>query len=67
MSEAFIFNSMNAHQVLVILVVDTRVLGCIADSLQEGRFTSISPTDYKNTKAGISISEIKLDHGRYQL
>ena len=59
MSEAeFIFSSMNTHQVLIILVVDTRVLGCVADSLQERRFASISPTDYKDTKASIFRSEV---------
>jgi hypothetical protein len=49
---------MNAYQVLIILVVDTRVLGCVADSLQERRFTSISPTDYKDTKVLIFRSEV---------
>ena len=59
MSEAeFISSSMNTHQVLIILVVDTRVLGCVADSLQERRFASISPTDYKDTKASIFRSEV---------
>jgi hypothetical protein len=42
---------MNTHQVLLILVVDVRALGCFADSLQERRFARISPTDYKDTKA----------------
>jgi hypothetical protein len=59
MSEAEIMlNSINTHQVLAILVVDTRVLGCVADSLQERRFPSIGPTDYKDTKASIFRSEI---------
>jgi hypothetical protein len=60
MSEAeFIIKSMNTHQVLLIfLVVDTRVLGCVADSFQEHRFSSISPTDYKDTKASIFRSEV---------
>ena len=49
---------MNTHQILIILVVDTRVLGCVADSLQERRFASISPTDYKDTKASIFCSEV---------
>ena len=49
---------MNTHQVLIVLVVDTRVLGCVADSLQERRFASISPTDYKDTKASIFRSEV---------
>ena len=49
---------MKTHHVLVILVVDTRVLGYVADSLQERRFASISPTDYKDTKAFIFRSEI---------
>ena len=57
-------NSMNTHQVLVIVIVDTRVLGCVADSLQERRFPSIGPTDYKDTKASIFRSEII---GRIQL
>ena len=58
---------MKTHQVLIILVVDTRVLGCVADSLQERRFASISPTDYKDTKASIICSKlivIKAAHGR---
>ena len=49
---------MNTHQVLIILVVDTRVLGCVTDSLQERRFASIGPTDYKDTKASIFRSEV---------
>ena len=67
MSEAeFIFRSMKTHQVLII-VVDTRILSCVADSLQERRFASISPTDHKNTKASIFRSKligIKVAHGR---
>ena len=58
---------MNAHQVLIIFVVDTRILCCIADSFQERRFASISPTDYKDTKASIFRSEVigtKVAHGR---
>jgi hypothetical protein len=59
MSEAeFIFRSINTHHVLIILVVDTRVLGCVADSLQERSFASISTTDYKDTKASIFFSEL---------
>ena len=59
MSEAEIMlNSMKTHQVLAIVIVDTRVLGCVADSLQERRFPSIGPTDYKDTKASIFLSEI---------
>ena len=59
MSEAEIMlNSMNTHQVLAIVIVHTRVLGCVADSLQERRFPSIGPTDYKDTKASIFRSEI---------
>ena len=49
---------MNIHQVLLILIVDTRVLSCVADSLQERRFSSISPSDYKNAKAGIFRSKV---------
>ena len=48
---------MNTHQVLFILVVNTRVLGCVADSLQERRFASISSTDYKDAKASVCRSE----------
>ena len=51
-------NSMNTHQALTVLVVDTRVLGCVADSLQERRFPSIGPTEYKDTKARIFCSGI---------
>ena len=68
MSEAeFIFRSMNTHQVLIIVVEDTRILRCVADSLQERRFASISPTDYKYTKASIFRSEfigIRVVHDR---
>ena len=49
---------MNTHQVLIILVVDTRVLGCVADPLQKRRFASISPTNHKNTKARILLSDV---------
>ena len=58
---------MNTHQVLIIVVVDTRVLGCVADSLQERRFASISPTDYKDTKTSIfrsKVVEFTVAHGR---
>ena len=59
MSEAdFIFRSIKTYQVLLILVVDTRILGCVADSLQEGHFASISPTDYKDTEASIFLSKV---------
>ena len=62
MSEAdFIFRSMKTHQVLLILVVDTRFLGCVADLLQEGRFASISLTDYKDTEA--KVIGITVTHG----
>ena len=54
----FILSSMNTDQVLLLLVIDTRVLGCVADSLQERRFASISSTDYEDTKASIFRSEI---------
>ena len=46
------------HQVLIILVVATRVLFRVADSLQERSFASISTTDYKDTKASILCSEV---------
>ena len=55
---------MNTHQVLAIVIVDTRVLGSVADSLQERRFPSIGPTDDKDTKASIFRSELI---GRIQL
>ena len=48
---------MNTHQVLLI-VVDTRILGCVTDSLQESRFASIGPSDYKYTKVSILRSEV---------
>ena len=54
----FIFSPMDTRQVLTILVIYTRVLSCVADSLQERRFARISPTDYKDTKSRISLSEI---------
>ena len=59
MSEAeFIFGFLNTYQVLIIFVVDTRVLGRVADSLQEGGFSSISSADYKDTKTSICRSEV---------
>ena len=48
---------MNTHQVHII-VVDTRILCCVADSLQEGRFASIGPSDYKYTKVSILCSGV---------
>ena len=48
---------MNTHQVLII-IVDTRILCCVADSLQERRFASIGPSDYKYTKASVFRSKI---------
>jgi hypothetical protein len=59
MSETeFISRHMNTHQVLIVIVVNTRVFGCVADSLQERRFASICPTDYKDTKASIFRSKV---------
>ena len=63
----FIYRSANTHQVLIVVVVDTRILCSIADSLQERSFASISPTDYKDTKASIFRSKvigIKVGHCR---
>ena len=58
MSEAeFIFRSMKTHQVLII-VVDTRILSCVADSLQERRFASIGPSNYKDAKVSIFFLEV---------
>ena len=48
---------MNTHQVLII-IVDTRILCCVADSLQERRFASIGPSDYKYTKMSIFRSKM---------
>jgi hypothetical protein len=48
---------MNTHQILIV-IVDTRILGCVADSLQKCGFASISPPDYKDTEASIFCSEI---------
>ena len=57
-SEAeIIFRSMNTHQVLII-VVETRILSCIANSLQERRFTSIGPPNYKDTKVSVFRSKV---------
>ena len=58
---------MNAHQVLIIVAADTRILGCVADPLQERRLASISPADYKNTKESMLCSEVVwiiVVHGR---
>ena len=57
-SEAeIIFRSMNTHQVLII-VVETRILSCVANSLQESRFTSIGPSNYKDTKVSVFRSKV---------
>ena len=58
MSEAEFIFIINTHQVFIILVVDARILGCVADSLQQRCLTSIGPTDYKDTKASIFCSEL---------
>ena len=66
-SSEFIFRSMSTHQILIILVVDTRVLTCVADSLQERRFARINPTNYNDTEVSKFRSEvigIKVLHGR---
>ena len=67
MSEVkFYLQGFKNHQVLKI-VVDTRILGCIADSFQERRFASISPTNYKDSKVSIfrsEVIEIFIAHGR---
>ena len=61
---------MNTYQVLIVLVANTRGLESldrVADSLQKRRFSSISPTDYKDTKAYIFNSEViefTVAHGR---
>ena len=58
---------MNTHQILFVVVVDTRVIGCITNTLQERCFASISPTNYKNTKSSILRSlfiSIRIVHGR---
>ena len=65
MSETFIFRTINTHQVLIV-VVDTRVIGGVADSLQKRCFASVSAADYKNAKASILLSEligIRVAHG----
>jgi hypothetical protein len=56
-AEFIFFRSLNTHQVLII-VVDTRILGCVADSLQQRSFASISPADYKDAKSSIFCSEV---------
>jgi hypothetical protein len=57
-AEFIIFRSLNTHQVLIMIVVDTRILGCVADSLQERSFASIGPSNYKDSKMSILCSEI---------
>ena len=58
---------MDTHQVLPI-VVYTRILRCVTDSLQEGRFASIGPSDYKYTEVSVFRSELigiaVVHHGR---
>ena len=54
---------MNSHQILII-IVDTRILGSVADSLQDSRFAGISPTNYKDTEESIFLSEVMITHCR---
>ena len=62
MSEAeFIFRSLNTHQVLII-VIDTRILGCVADSFQKRHLARIYLTKYKDTKASICSSKVVVAH-----
>ena len=48
---------MNTHQVLII-IIDTRILCCVTDPLQERRFASIGPSDYKYTEVSVFRSEL---------
>ena len=59
----FDFQFKTTHQVLIIVVVDTRILSCVAESLQEIRFASIRLTDYKDTEEYMSLGGPR-DHGR---
>ena len=55
---------MNTHQVLIVPVVNTKLLSRVADSMQERRFASISPT--KDTKAStfrLEVIEFTVSHG----
>ena len=61
MSEVkFVFNEhlpQASDQVSAILV-DRKVFGCIADSLEERRFARIIPTNYKDMKGSIFCSDV---------
>ena len=51
------FRSMNTHNVLIV-VVYTWVIRCVAHTLQESRFSGVRSTDYKDAKASIFLSEL---------
>ena len=34
-----------SHLILVVFIVDTRIIVCVAHPLQQGRFACISPAD----------------------
>jgi hypothetical protein len=46
------------HQILSF-IINARVLGCIADSLQDCSFTSVGPTDNENTKVVVFRASVE--------
>ena len=50
---------MNTHQVLVIrVVVDRKIPGCVTGSLQDNRFASIGTSNFKDAKVSTIFWEI---------
>jgi len=43
------------HQILPV-IIDTRIISRITDTLQESRLAGVCTTDYKNTKMSISLA-----------
>jgi len=43
------------YQVFIFFIIDTRLLVCVADSLQESCFAGVSTTDDKNAKLTVFL------------
>jgi len=48
------------HQFVILFVVDTRLLVCVADSFQECRFTGVGTADHKNAKLTVFLSNFSV-------
>ena len=48
------------HQFVILFVVDTRLLVCVADSFQECCFTGVGTADHKNAKLTVFLSNFSV-------